>query len=107
MGEGSAGYIVLTFKVHDEEGQYVAACDELDVASCGDTIEEAFANILDAATVYLETLTEEGEQERVFQERGITIVPGQPPHDGGEIIVRARLNEYVSPHPLPVPVEAG
>ena len=62
------GYIILTFKVHAEDGQYVSECPELGVASCGDTIDKAFKAVQDATAVYLETLTDEGETERVMTE---------------------------------------
>ncbi|MGH2584193.1 MAG: type II toxin-antitoxin system HicB family antitoxin [Dehalococcoidia bacterium] len=101
------GYILLTFKVHEEDGQYVSECDELGVASCGDTIQEAFDAIEDAVTSYLETLEEEGERERVFAERGIRILPGDLPLDGVEVQVRVPPNEYVSPHPMRVPTDVA
>lgn len=101
------GYILLTFKVHEEDGQYVSECDELGVASCGDTIQEAFDALEDAVTLYLETLDEEGERDRVLAERGIHIVPGDLPLDGDEVQVRVRPNEYVSPHLVRVPTDAA
>lgn len=97
------GYILLTFKVHEEDGHYVSECDEFEVSSCGETIEEAFDALEDAVILYLTTLEEEGERERVFTERKIDVISGDPPHDAPEIEVRARLNEYVSPHPMRIP----
>ena len=44
----------LTCIVKPEENQYSALCLELDVASCGDTEEEAIANIKEAISLYLE-----------------------------------------------------
>jgi hypothetical protein len=77
------------------------------VASCGDTIDEAFDALEDAVTLYLDTLEEEGGRERVFAERGIRIVPGDLPRDGDEIQARTRPNEYVSPHPMRVPTDVA
>lgn len=72
MGTGrTSGHIVRTFRVHEEDGRYVSVCDELDVPSCGDTIDEAFENLADAVTLYLNTLDDAGESERVFTERNI------------------------------------
>ena len=107
MTAGMVGHVVLTFKVHEEDGQYVSRCEELGVASCGDTIQEAFDSILDATLVYLDTLQDEGERERVFAERGIEVIPGAPPTDAGEIALKARPNEYVSPQTIPIPVGAA
>ena len=106
MPPQTAGYIVLTLKAHKEGDQYASECAELGVGSCGSTLDEAFEAIKDATLVYLETLEDEGELERVFAERGITIIPGEPPAPGGEIAVRARPEEYVSPETIRIPVPA-
>jgi predicted RNase H-like HicB family nuclease len=65
--------IALTAKIYREGDQYVAHCVELDIASCGDTEEEAFENLVDASDVYVTTLEETGQIERVFAERGIKV----------------------------------
>ena len=72
--------IELSLRVYREDGQWVAECDELDVSSCGDSVEEALENIHDAIVVYLTTLEAEGELERVFAERGIRLLPSRLPH---------------------------
>jgi predicted RNase H-like HicB family nuclease len=69
----------LTVLVRKEGEQYSSWCPELDVASCGDTIEEACANLDDAVDLYLETLRSEGELLNVLAERGLT-----PPGNSGE-----------------------
>lgn len=51
MATAHAGYVVLTLKVFEGDGQFVSECPELGIASCGDTMEEAFENIREAATV--------------------------------------------------------
>lgn len=45
---------VLTAAVHQEEDWYVALCLEVDVASQGQTIEEALANLAEAVELYFE-----------------------------------------------------
>lgn len=40
--------------ISKEEGEYVALCPELDVASQGDSIEEALSNLKEAVELYLE-----------------------------------------------------
>ncbi len=69
--ENAAGYIVLTGIVEREGDQFVSQCPQLGVASCGDTIEEAFDNLGDALQVHLNALEEIGELERVIQENHI------------------------------------
>jgi len=68
-----AEYIVLTFKVWPEEDQFVSLCEELGTASCGDTVDEAIANIREAVILYLNTLEDLGERQRVFRERNIAV----------------------------------
>ncbi len=97
------GHVVLTFRVRAEDGQYAAFCDELDVASCGDTVQDAFRAIEDATLLYLSVLEDNGERERVFAERHVNLLPGEPPETGGEVTVRARPDEYVSPHAVAIP----
>lgn len=98
------GHIVITLKAHREGEQYVSECVELGLASCGDTLDEAFQAIQNAVTVYLETLQDEGELERVLAERKITVVAGEPPDNGRAVQVTARPREYVSAETVRVPV---
>lgn len=62
--------IQVSIVVRKEGNQYAAWCPELDVASCGDTIEEACGNLDDAIDLYLDTLVEEDEFFQVLDERG-------------------------------------
>lgn len=50
----------LTILIWEEEGTYVSKCQELEVASCGDTPEEALDNIREAIELYLENARELG-----------------------------------------------
>ena len=50
----------LTVLIREEEGVYVSKCQELEVASCGDTPEEALDNIREAIELYLENARETG-----------------------------------------------
>ncbi|WP_054847514.1 hypothetical protein [Methanoculleus chikugoensis] len=51
----------LTILIWEEEGGvYVSRCQELEVASCGDTPEEALDNIREAIELYLENAKELG-----------------------------------------------
>ena len=67
-------YVAVGIVVTREGEQYSSWCPELDIASCGDTPEEAIANLNDALELYINTLKEEGELEPVLKERGIRIV---------------------------------
>ena len=65
----------LTLQAEREDDGYVAYCVELGTASCGDTLEEAMANIQEAVLVHLDALEETGTRQQVFEERGIELVP--------------------------------
>jgi predicted RNase H-like HicB family nuclease len=43
----------------DEDGGYVSLCPDLDIASQGDTVEEALANLKEAVELFLEVAPEE------------------------------------------------
>jgi predicted RNase H-like HicB family nuclease len=45
----------LTALIEREEDGYVAICPEFDIASQGDAIEEARANLTEALTLFFET----------------------------------------------------
>ena len=66
----------LTALVWKERDQYVSKCPELEVASCGDTIEEALENLKEAVELYLENAKELGilddELEAVFSKKFVT-----------------------------------
>jgi len=49
----------LKFVVYREDKYYVSQCLNVDVASCGDTIDEAIQNLKEATELYFE----EGEAE--------------------------------------------
>ncbi len=55
----------------EAEGGYSAICNELDVASQGETIEEALANIKEAVELYLESAGDVGILEQVKEKLGI------------------------------------
>lgn len=44
----------LTAALHREEDSYIAQCLEVDVASQGQTIDEALSNLAEAVELYLE-----------------------------------------------------
>jgi hypothetical protein len=71
----------------------------LDVASCGDTVEEACANLDDAITLYLNGIETNGTRDRVFKEKGIVLEDTWPdawtvPYGtfDFDVILRARVH---------------
>ncbi len=73
MAKAPVGYIALEVLVRKEDSQYSSWCPDLDIASCGDSPEDAVRNLGDAVGLYVNTLEKEGERELVFKERGIRI----------------------------------
>jgi predicted RNase H-like HicB family nuclease len=103
MASEGSGHIRLTFKAYREGKQWVSECLELGTASCGDTIEQAFDALDDATLLYLQTLEDEGERARVFNERGIDIIPGPPDTSEAPLSIPMRPHEVVSPHEMAIP----
>lgn len=63
---------ILTFTgIFKKEGKgYSAFCQEFEVASCGDTIEESKKNLTEAVELYLESAKQLGILKQVFEEAG-------------------------------------
>ena len=101
-----SGYILLTLRVYPEGKQWVSECLELGTTSCGDTIEEALANVKDATLLYLQTVEANGTRERILSEKGIRVRSGDPP-ELAEVHGRARSNEILSPYVHKVAVGAA
>jgi len=64
----------LTAIIEREGDGYVALCPELDVASQGDTIEEARLNLIEALELFYETASEDEIARRFHEEVLITRV---------------------------------
>jgi len=62
----------LTAVIRRESGGYVALCPEIDVASQGDTIEEAKANLREAVELFFECASPEELGERLSEESYIS-----------------------------------
>lgn len=62
----------FTAVIEHEDGGYVSWCPELDIASQGDTIEEARANLAEAIELFFETASESEIVERLHDDVLIT-----------------------------------
>lgn len=56
---------------HERDG-YVALCPELDVASQGDTLEQALANLREAVELFLECASPQEVAERLHDQVFVT-----------------------------------
>jgi len=64
----------LTAIIEREGDGYVSLCPELDVASQGDTVAEAHANLREALALFLETASPEEIEDRLHAEVYVTQV---------------------------------
>lgn len=62
----------LTAIVHREENLYVSVCLELDIASQGETVEEARRNLLEAVELFLDVASEKEIERRLNSEVYVT-----------------------------------
>lgn len=62
----------LTAIIEREGDGYVSLCPELDIASQGDTVEEARKNLEEALSLFFETASKEEIEERLTDELYIT-----------------------------------
>ncbi len=61
-----------TALIQEEDGGYVSLCPELDVASQGETVEEALKNLKEAVELFLEFASEEEILRREHQNVFVT-----------------------------------
>ena len=62
----------LTAIIEREENGYVSLCPELDIASQGDTVEEARDNLQEALELFFETASpEEIKQRSIIRQSGL------------------------------------
>lgn len=64
----------LTAIIEREGDGYVSLCPELDIASQGDSIEEARANLVEALTLFFETAAPQEVTSRLHGEVFVTQV---------------------------------
>jgi predicted RNase H-like HicB family nuclease len=62
----------LTAIIEREEDGYVALCPELDVASQGDSVENASHNLREALSLFFETASPSEVKERLHREVYVT-----------------------------------
>lgn len=62
----------FTAVIEKEGNGYVSLCPELDIASQGNTVEEASANLKEAVQLFLETASTTEISQRVHEEVFVT-----------------------------------
>ena len=74
--------IHLHFRTYPEDHLWVGECMELDVASGGETEEEAARRVEEATRLYLDTVSQHGDLERILAEKGVPITDQDEPAPG-------------------------
>jgi len=64
----------FTAIVHQEDNTYVALCPEVDIASQGDTIEEAKSNLKEAIELFMEHAPDEEKKRRIHSDILVTTI---------------------------------
>lgn len=65
--------LMLTATLRPEpEGGYSVFCNELDIASQGETVDEALKNIKEAVVLYIESAEDLGMMDEVMERLGIS-----------------------------------
>lgn len=85
----------FTAIIHREEGGYVALCAEADVASQGDTLEEAKAMLAEALELWLEDATAEELLDRIDYET--VIVPIEVTGLGSDAAPTVKVDDVSAP----------
>ena len=84
--------LVLHGLIEKEKDRFVALCLELDVASEGNTIEEAESNLKEAVSGYLISVFENGLQDELFPRLA-------PREDWGKFFSAEMKKRHYSVHP--------
>jgi hypothetical protein len=85
--------IKVTEEIWKEGGMYVAYCPELDMSSCGKSIEDAKNNLKDVISINFSECKKMGTLDQLLQEAGFS-------EDQGSVLLAGK--ELVSFSPLEV-----
>jgi len=64
--------LILSVVIKREREGYSSWCPELDVASQGDSIEEARKNLQEAVELHVETMVQNGDLQALLDKLGLT-----------------------------------
>jgi predicted RNase H-like HicB family nuclease len=97
-------YIIVTCNINKEDDTYVAVCPELDVASQGESVEEANNNVKEAILLYLNSIDELGTMKKIFKERKIKIYSEVPEAKKEKISIPKNFNNdsFTTINPIPL-----
>jgi len=64
----------LTAVIEKEDDMYISLCPELDIASQGETLDDAKSNLIEALELFFETASESEIKKRLQNDLQITTV---------------------------------
>lgn len=62
--------IIVSEQIWKESNMYASYCPELDVASCGQTVDEARKNLKEALEIFVEETSKLGTLDELLEEAG-------------------------------------
>ena len=62
--------IIVCEQIWKESNMYTSYCPELDVASCGQTVDEARKNLKEALEIFIEETSKLGTLDELLEEAG-------------------------------------
>lgn len=62
--------IIVSEQIWKESNMYTSYCPELDVASCGQTVDEARKNLKEALEIFVEETSKLGTLDELLEEAG-------------------------------------
>jgi len=78
--------IKLTEEIWKEGEMYVSYCPELDVASCGETIEQAKKNLIEVLDINIEETKKKGTFREFLNEAGFIFSDGDSLYTKKELV---------------------
>lgn len=96
-----SGYVVLTFKFHEEGKRWVGLCEDLGTSTFGNTLDEVKEALADLVGLHLNELEAVNERPRFFREHKIRFYSRKPALRRKSIALLP--NEVAERRLLPVP----
>ena len=99
----TGGYIEVTIRFFEEEGQWTAQCVELGTATCADSLEEAEEAIVEMVLLHLNALEDIGTCHEFLKQHGVRFHKGSADRKSRRKDVRLRVGEFGSRKRIPFP----
>jgi predicted RNase H-like HicB family nuclease len=89
--------IILKTQIIKEGDTFIAYAPELDLSSCGHSVEEAEKNLQEAVELFIETAEEQGTLKEILEEAGFG-EKGDATLEGPKIISQNNLQFPIPAH---------